>query len=129
MRSGMVKVLFAATAIVASVTTGVTSASAQSAESAYAPTCTSNRLCVWTGSIFTGSRRDFYIPDNSCVNIAGPRYSAYNRQSVSLVLSEGTCGSGGRSWYIDPGEEQPYLLPNGARSAPRCSSCRPATGE
>jgi hypothetical protein len=127
MRSrGMFKALFATAAIVACTTTGATSASA----APLAPTCTSNRLCVWTGSIFSGTRSEFYLPDNSCVNFGGPRYSAYNRQSVTLVLSEGTCANPGPAWYIGSGAQQEYILPNGARSAWRCSVvCRPAANE
>ncbi|RSM45241.1 hypothetical protein DMA12_14540 [Amycolatopsis balhimycina DSM 5908] len=120
MRSGTFRTLFVLAAVAVSSTTAVTPASA------HAPRCSPHVLCAWTGSIFSGSRAEFPVPDNSCVNISGPRYSAYNRMSVSLALSEGTCGSGARAWYIAAGEQQPYLLPNGAKSASRCSACRAA---
>ncbi|MFI0446914.1 peptidase inhibitor family I36 protein [Actinomadura sp. 6N118] len=101
-----------------------------SAQTAYAPSCPSNRLCVWSGSYFSGNRGSYLIPDNSCVNfITPPKYSAYNRQSQSITLSEGTCANPGRSFYIDPGEEVRAILPNGIRSASRCSLCRTADGK
>jgi hypothetical protein len=120
MLSTAFKSLLAATVVVAGVTIAAPSASAETP----AVACPSNRLCAWTGSIQTGRFASFYVPDNSCVDIDGPRYSAYNRQSVTLVLSEGTCASPGASRYIRAGERIDYLLPNGAKSASRCSSCR-----
>ena len=120
MRSAVFMSLLASTVLGAGVAIAAPTASAE----APAISCPSDRLCAWTGSIQTGRFASFYVPDNSCVDIDGPRYSAYNRQSVTLVLSEGTCAHPGPSRYIGAGQRIDYLLPNGAKSASRCSACR-----
>jgi hypothetical protein len=118
----MRKILAVTAAIVFAAATLSTSASAAAQE-----VCTQGSLCVWQAADASGNPSYVFPFDTwpqGTYGCAGqPMWSGLNNTNSTVYLFDVPCGgTGGRSFFLKPGELK-HHFPFGVRAAQVCRSC------